>query len=246
MCLRAEPSKQDSAFPGSPGKGGRRCRTRGTAPGSWRSGRRAPARSRTTVVEDGRLLVRRDPPPPVVVALDRREDVPGERVHAAVRRVRPEVRAGRAEAGARRDGQRAVGRPEALAGPGHGGVEEAPRRLGAGLPLAHRLPAALLPPGGRGPLPRGARRSLSAAARATRCTWAAWPGTYSWWTGPTGTGSEEGPENLNSMKEPGGFDAVIMVTVVCYSGYVALGVLLDITKRRRSIHSATHVSQLLR
>ena len=141
-----------------------------------------------------------------------------------------------------------MGRPEALAGPGHGGVEEAPRRLGAGLPLAHRLPAALLPPGGRGPLPRGARRSLSAAARATRCTWAAWPGTYSWWTGPTGTGSEEGPENLNSMKEPGGFDTVIMVTgtVVCYSGYVTLAVFLDITKRRRSIHSATHVSQLLR
>ena len=50
------------------------------------------------------------------------------------------------------------------------------------------------------------------------------------------------------MKEPGGFDTVIMVTgtVVCYSGYVTLAVFLDITKRRRSIHSATHVSQLLR
>ena len=48
------------------------------------------------------------------------------------------LRAG-AEGGARRDGQRAVRRPVALAGPGHGGVKEAPRQLGAGLPLAQRL-----------------------------------------------------------------------------------------------------------
>ena len=33
------------------------------------------------VVEDHRLLVRPDRPPPLAVALDRREDVQGERVH---------------------------------------------------------------------------------------------------------------------------------------------------------------------
>ena len=96
------------------------------------------------------------------------------------------LRAG-AEGGARRDGQRAVRRPVALAGPGHGGVKEAPRQLGAGLPLAQRLPAALLPPDG--PLPRAASTLSSPAASATGCTWAAWLGTSSWWTGPTGTGS---------------------------------------------------------
>ena len=78
-------------------------------------------------------------------------------------------------------------RPVALAGPGHGGVKEAPRQLGAGLPLAQRLPAALLPPDG--PLPRAASTLSSPAASATGCTWAAWLGTSSWWTGPTGTGS---------------------------------------------------------
>ena len=96
------------------------------------------------------------------------------------------LRAG-AEGGARRDGQRAVRRPVALAGPGHGGVKEAPRQLGAGLPLAQRLPAALLPPDG--PLPRAASTLSSPAASATGCTWAAWLGTSSWWIGPTGTGS---------------------------------------------------------
>ena len=39
------------------------------------------------VVENDRLLVRPDRLPPVAVTLDRREDVPGERVHAAVRGV---------------------------------------------------------------------------------------------------------------------------------------------------------------